>query len=213
VVVDFVSLRQLAEGTEEDIHRSAVICGVAEASRWRDVPVPVFGPEWGRRIDLDTFYGPDFDQHGRRLLLHAGDDVSSEAQRRGIRGPKFFGPYTWTDADDIEHLLWFGEGETPGGGYASYFAKPPFGIHLDHPGIAHLFMTVINEVLQNPTPDTEIWQWEASSVWAPYFKDGEDWWGTAAWTLRLTDDTLLAIGASTTDYNRPPHSRRFGNRP
>lgn len=216
VVVDFVLLRQLIEATEENVHRAAVVAGVAEASRWRDVPGPVLGPEWGRRIDLDTFYGSDFDRQGRRLLLHAGDDVSEELQRKGYPGrsaAKFFGPYTWTDSDDVEHALWFGEGETPGGGYASYFAKPPFGTHLDHPGIAHLFLTVINQVLQNPTQDTEIWQWEASSVWAPYFEAGEDWWGTAAWTLRLTDDTLLAIAASTTDYNLSPHGRRFGKHP
>jgi hypothetical protein len=116
VVVDFVSLRQLTAATEQDAHRAAVMCGVAEASRWRDVPVPVLGPEWGRRIDLDTFYGPLFDQRKRRLLLPAGYGVSTELQQRGFPGrsrAKFYGPYTWTDSDDVEHALWFGEGETP----------------------------------------------------------------------------------------------------
>lgn len=199
VVLDFVLVNQVADAGEEKVHRDAVVLGITEASRKRGVPAPFGEPEWGRRIDLATFYGSRFDQKGRRLLLHAGDEVLTEVHRQVIRGDKPYGPYTWSDQDDLDHMMWFDLGNAPTGGFPFVFSEPPYGLPLTHPEIQRLFLAVVDVILQAPTDDSEIWEWEASSRWASYFTLGEDWWGTGAWTLRVSGNRLVVIGASTTD--------------
>jgi hypothetical protein len=108
------------------------------------------------------------------------------------------------------HYVHAGRDSTPiridrddgGWGYADAFIDPPYslfaaGRRLDATEIRELFLAVVRDVLRCPTDGTPIWGFEGD--WCDWFAAGREWWGAAAWTVRVDPAGIVAVLASATD--------------
>ena len=203
VVLDYVAVDQEAPAAVGVVHQQAVFLGVCEASRRRDAPLPEAAPEVnaGQALLLDEFYGGAYDRVRERLLIPAPRTVQLALKdRRPPRESVVSGPYVWTDAEDPDHAVWFFDHSAPTSGYAFMFTQPPHSLmNVSSAEIAAVFLSTDRHVLGEPTEESEIRSWDLDSSWAEYFRDGEDWWGTAAWTIRVSPTRVVAILASATE--------------
>jgi hypothetical protein len=136
-------------------------------------------------------------------------DLSRRREATGEPMPGF-GPFCWSDAQSADEAVWLDPAERPRYGYAKAFTDPPHSlwhrrrasfephIRLTGPETLELFVAIDTIVLGEPIGDIDIVRWEGG-VWAPYFDEGLEWWGAQAWTLRIAQDRIIAIGASATD--------------
>lgn len=73
------------------------------------------------------------------------------------------------------------------------FLRPPYGLDAWGEDFEALCRTLF------PRPDAlEIFSW--NDAWSNYFDDGNEWWGTACWSVYdRAADIFVVIGASLTD--------------
>ncbi len=201
IVLDYVHVKQVVPAATSEVHQQALHLAVCHSSAHRSLPPPSepLTIDAGHPISVDEFFGPAFDREGARLLMPAGRDVQRSIRARGWPDNVIAGPYTWTDQDDPDHPVWFFDHSAPVGGYAVLFTQPPHMLQVPHSEVQSLFLAINQNVLGSPSETSEIWEWSVDSGWAQYFEDGEEWWGIAAWTLRVTEDRLVVVLASATD--------------
>jgi hypothetical protein len=203
VVLDYVFLEPIVSADTETLHRAAFIVGLEEVSRWRAVEPPepdeVFE---GRALDADEFFGHGFDRASGRLLMTPSFGVLREVGRRNLqaqRPPDSYGPYTLSDADDVDHLIWWPKAAERRGGYAHAFAHRPGGLRMSHRGVQKLFATVNDVVLGSPSSRTTMFLWHpplSAFFKSDYFQVGYDLYGSAVWTVARPDGRIVFIGYS-----------------
>ncbi len=151
----------------------------------------------GQLCTVGGLYGWTYDRARRRLLMIPSPRTLIAVQESVTDRPGF-GPYTWADQDDVDHLAWITDRKVEREpGYAYAFTQPPHRLRLDHGDVQRLFREIDDDVLGRPDESTEIWKW--STDWAEYFEHGHEWWGAFAWTVRRPEAELWALLASTTD--------------
>lgn len=184
------------------LHRTAVIAGIDHLwQQWQpSVPVDVEAVH-GRRVTLREFYGHWFDAETRRGKTSGTSAVikrmpADEPYPRAVGFDPHHGPFVWLGEEDPEpfYLDPPRDPDEPRG-YAAAFFDPVHG--KSHRQLWDSFLAVDDVVLGSPGVDTEIYHWAGD--WHPYFDDGNEWWGSDAWTVRRDDTTIVVIGASATD--------------
>jgi hypothetical protein len=201
VVVDFVAMTQRTSAPSSLVHQQSLLLGVCHASERRGIlpPSDALPLAEGRMVTTADFFGPAFDSARQRLLMPVSLDVQRSLRASEHPENLVAGPYTWTDQDNAEDAVWYHNDSAPASGYAFFFTQPPHGLAIPHSEVQSLFIAINDSVLGNPSDDSEIWQWDVNDAWAEYFEDGAEWWGTAAWTIRVSKTSLVVVLASATD--------------
>lgn len=203
VVLDYIVVRTSASGSDEERHRAALVIGLAEASLARGAEEPETEELPGREVSVDEFFGERFDRTSGRLLMKPSVEVLREKQRRNLPFPPgHFGPYTWSDADDADHLVWLPHDTPRGWGYAAAFSDPPRPVRLRHADVQRTFADANEVLLGGPDDGSRIWQWDGQRSRSAYFWPGQDLSGATAWTVERADEQIVFIGCSA-DENTP----------
>ncbi len=198
VAVQFARVAILDVGVaEEHLHRGAAIAGVAALTGARadltEQGLPLYQ---GRREDLVEIVNG-----WRRAATEAALVPPDALTGRRITLQQFYGP----DFDATTGILHKRstdqlDGDFSQRGIVAALLYPPYGIKPELAGYRdkrELLTDVITDVIRTPDTSTPIWHWTGD--WCRYFDAGNEWWGAAAWTLRVGPDEILLAAASSTD--------------
>ena len=198
VVLDYALLRPVRTVPEWELHLAAFACGLEEASRGRGFEPPVDAHELpGSGISLNDFYGDGYDRADGRLLLKAGPKVLEQRQRQGGAFPTgHYGPFTWSNADESDRVVWWPTDLPWRAGYVWSFCFPPLGLKIPHGGVQQLFLETNRKVLLEPGDSDAIYLWNGVHSHSEYFAPGQDVSGAVARTLQRQDGCVVFIGCS-----------------
>lgn len=168
---------------EEPVHRRAAIDGVA-----------AFLLSWAAELDqVSAPNAPDLAVFWRGRAAEAATVDPDSLSGRRLSLSQFYGwdPAASLPRDLVNGLPW---------GFVRALLAPPYGVDPGRAGYAgerELLTAVIHDVLLSPTAATPVWEWDGD--WCSYFDAGNERWGATAWTMKVREDAILVIGASTTD--------------
>ena len=198
VVVQFARVTVVGAGVaEEHLHRRAAIAGVAALTA-----------EHADRVERSArlYQGLPQDlmeiaEGWRRAAAEAASVSPDALTGRRITVQQFYGP-DFDAATGVLHTRSTNEldDDFSERGFVAALLHPPYGIRPDQAGYRDehdLLIDVIAEVIRTPDITTPIWHWTGD--WCRYFDAGNEWWGAAAWTLRVGPDEILTAAASSTD--------------
>lgn len=198
VVVQFARVAVLGAGVaEEHLHRRAAIAGVAALTGTHADRIEQALPLYQGRHE----YLVEIADGWRRAATEAALVSPDALTGRRITLKQFYGPdFDATTGILHERSTYELDNDFGQRGIVAALLYPPYGIKPDRAGYRderELLIDVITDVICAPDITTPIWHWTGD--WCRYFDAGNDWWGAAAWTLRVGPDEILTAAASSTD--------------